>query len=89
METGAYNERWAGIHMFPEESVQAHMDLRGKYLVPVHNGTFDLALHSWYEPMERVTKAAEEHEQKLLTPIVGEVIQLSDVKETKRWWRAL
>lgn len=89
METGAYNERWSDIHMFPEESVQAHIDLRGKYLVPVHNGTFDLALHAWFDPMERVTVAAKKHQQKLLTPIVGEVIELKNIKETERWWRSL
>lgn len=89
METGAYNERWSNSHMFPEESVQAHIDLRGEYMMPVHNGTFDLALHAWYEPMDRVVKAAELNQQKLLTPKFGEVIQLNDVKETERWWRSL
>ena len=89
METGAYNPRWAYIHMFPEESVQAHMDLQGKYLVPVHNGTFDLALHSWYEPLDRVVKASEKHQQNLLTPVFGEVIQLNEINETERWWRSL
>ena len=24
VECGAYNERWSYVHMFPEESVQAH-----------------------------------------------------------------
>ena len=75
--------------MFPEESIQAHMDLQGQYMVPVHNGTFDLALHSWYDPMDRVTKAAEKHQQKLLTPVFGEVIQLNNIQETERWWRSL
>ena len=89
METGAYNDNWADIHMFPEESLQAHMDVRGKYMIPVHNGTFNLAMHSWFDPMERVLKAAEKHNQKLLTPVFGEVVQLSKPEESRRWWREM
>ena len=34
------------------------IDLRGRWLVPIHNGTFDLAMHRWQEPFERVTALA-------------------------------
>jgi L-ascorbate metabolism protein UlaG (beta-lactamase superfamily) len=43
IETGAYDPRWAFVHMQPEQTLQAHLDLRGKWLLPIHNGTFDLA----------------------------------------------
>ena len=49
IETGAYNPLWSEIHMLPEQSVQAHRDLRGKAMLPIHNSTFDLALHDWHE----------------------------------------
>nr|WP_245959104.1 hypothetical protein [Marinomonas pollencensis] len=34
METGAYDKDWASIHMTLEESVQTHLDLRGKVMLP-------------------------------------------------------
>ncbi len=54
LETGAYDPQWPYVHMQPEQTVQAHQDLRGRWLLPVHNGTFDLAMHGWQEPFERV-----------------------------------
>ncbi|SHI11239.1 MBL fold metallo-hydrolase [Ferrimonas marina] len=89
METGAYDEMWSGIHMSPEESVQAHRDLRGKAMIPIHNGTFDLALHAWYEPMERALAAAESDNQQVLTPVMGQTIQIGQDNLTTAWWRAL
>lgn len=50
LEVGAYNEKWKEIHMMPHQSIQAHIDLNGKVLFPIHNGTFDLSIHAWYEP---------------------------------------
>ena len=72
IETGAYNRTWENVHMMPEQSVQAHLDVKGRYMVPVHNSTFDLALHAWYEPLERVSQAAEDRSVSLLTPMIGE-----------------
>ncbi len=86
MECGAYNEKWAFVHMFPEETVQAHIDLKGKILHPIHWGTFDLALHAWYDPMIRVAKAADSLGVKLSTPIVGETITVDENLTTNRWW---
>ena len=58
LEAGAYDTRWTAIHMLPEQTVQAHQDLRGRWLLPIHNGTFDLAFHPWQQPFERVLAAA-------------------------------
>jgi L-ascorbate metabolism protein UlaG (beta-lactamase superfamily) len=57
LECGAYNERWHSMHMMPEETAQVHLDLKGKILQPMHWGTFNLALHSWYDPIVRVSKS--------------------------------
>lgn len=86
MECGAYNEKWYSVHMMPEETAQAHIDLRGKIMQPIHWGTFDLALHSWYDPMVRVAKAADSLGIKLSTPIVGETITIDENLDTERWW---
>jgi len=86
IECGAYNEKWHFVHMYPEETVQAHLDLRGIILQPIHWGTFDLALHAWYDPIIRVAKAADELGVKLSTPIVGETNTIDENLKTKRWW---
>ncbi|MET4707729.1 MBL fold metallo-hydrolase [Endozoicomonas lisbonensis] len=86
IETGAYHQEWANIHMFPEEGVQAHIDLQGKWMVPVHNGTFDLALHAWYEPLQRSVDESRKRNQKVLTPKFGEIIQLQNPEPKEPWW---
>jgi L-ascorbate metabolism protein UlaG (beta-lactamase superfamily) len=89
LECGAYNERWHLVHMFPEETVQAHIDLKGKILQPIHWGTFDVSLHSWYDPMVRISRAADSLGIKLSTPIVGETITINENLQTERWWEPL
>src|SRR5471032_1782638 len=68
VETGAYDPQWPDVHMQPEESLQAHIDLRGKVLLPIHNGTFDLALHAWNEPFDRIAALAAERRLPVATP---------------------
>ncbi len=86
IETGAYNSDWADIHLLPEEAVQAHIDLGGITMLPVHNGTFDLAFHPWYEPLVRVSKAADEQQVRLTTPLVGEVFSVKQAPLRHQWW---
>ena len=86
LECGAYNERWHPMHMMPEETAQAHLDLKGKILQPIHWGTFNLALHAWYDPIVRVSKAADSLGIQISTPIVGETITIDENLVTERWW---
>lgn len=87
IETGAYNELWSEIHMLPEQSVQAHIDLQGRAMIPIHNSTFDLALHDWYEPLERASVHAEKTGVTLLTPLMGEIVSVQQPAATSAWWR--
>jgi L-ascorbate metabolism protein UlaG (beta-lactamase superfamily) len=89
LETGAYNEQWPDVHMQPEETLQACLDLRAKWLVPVHNGTFDLSLHRWQEPFERIAALAEARGVLLSTPEMGEPLDLARPHAGRRWWRGL
>jgi L-ascorbate metabolism protein UlaG (beta-lactamase superfamily) len=86
METGAYDAQWPGVHMTPEETAQAHVDVRGKVLIPVHNGTFDLAFHPWKEPFERITKIGVERQLAVATPEMGVVMTLGQPHPQTRWW---
>ncbi|MNT50507.1 hypothetical protein D3C72_1874300 [compost metagenome] len=87
METGAYDERWAFVHMQPEETLRAHQDLRGKWLLPIHNGTFDLALHPWQQPFERIAALARENGVDLATPEMGERVDMASPQAGNAWWR--
>ncbi|MGV2292475.1 MBL fold metallo-hydrolase [Trinickia sp. YCB016] len=87
LETGAYDAQWPYVHMQPEDTVQAHVDLRGRWLMPVHNGTFDLAMHRWQEPFERVTGLAAARGIALSTPRMGERLDLAEPHRGERWWR--
>ncbi|MGN4031690.1 MBL fold metallo-hydrolase, partial [Burkholderia gladioli] len=87
LETGAYDAQWPYVHMQPEHTVQAHQDLRGRWLVPVHNGTFDLAMHRWQDPFERVFGLAAAQGVALATPRMGERLDLAAPHRGERWWR--
>lgn len=89
IETGAYNSLWSDIHMLPEQSIQAHIDLGGKAMMPIHNSTFDLALHDWHEPLERSLTAAERNNVVLATPIIGVPLKVNAPNESYAWWRGL
>ncbi len=86
IETGAYDKQWPDVHMQPEESLQAHLDLRGKYLLPIHNGTFDLALHAWHEPFDRILELARRHQVKISTPMMGEAVDMAEAQAGQAWW---
>ncbi|HSD17253.1 MAG TPA: MBL fold metallo-hydrolase [Thermomonas sp.] len=89
METGAYNLQWPYVHMQPEQTVQAHVDLRGRWLLPIHNGTFDLSMHPWFEPFERVLALGGERGIGIATPIMGERIGIDAPHAGERWWRGV
>jgi L-ascorbate metabolism protein UlaG (beta-lactamase superfamily) len=86
IECGAYGESWPKVHMFPEQTVQAHLDLKGDVLHPVHWGTFNLALHPWYEPMERLTAAADLKNVRIATPVAGETTVYDMRIPAAKWW---
>lgn len=86
LETGAYNENWPEVHMQPEESVQAHIDLKGRRLLPIHNGTFDLSMHSWQEPFDRIVALGAVQGIPVMTPLMGEPVSMHNIKGGRRWW---
>lgn len=90
LECGQYNKNWADIHMMPEETVQAALDLQAKTMMPVHWGAFTLSLHDWNDPAIRVSKAAEAQNQAIVIPQIGEVLHI-DEQPTSRtnWWANL
>jgi L-ascorbate metabolism protein UlaG (beta-lactamase superfamily) len=87
MPVGAYNKAWPDIHMNPEEAVQAHQDVNGRLLVPIHWGTFRLAPHPWAEPIERLLAAAETSDVQVMVPKPGQRVEPAVAGEFDPWWR--
>jgi len=74
--------------MFPDESVQASIDLKAKVLLPIHWSKFDLSIHPWDEPIIRVTQEAKKKNVKIATPMIGEVFDLNNLPRNP-WWEKL
>ena len=89
MENGAYDDYWPSVHMTPEQTVQALRDVRGKLMYVVHNSTFDLAFHTWRDPLDRVAALAAAQGVPLATPEIGEVLTIGRPRENVLWWKGL
>ncbi len=88
IENGQYNEAWKYIHALPEDVVQASIDVNAKNIIPVHSSKFALALHAWNEPLEKVTKLGKEKNLNILTPIIGESVDLNKSdNQFRSWWK--
>jgi len=87
VECGQYNEQWSQIHMTPEETIQASIDVKSSLTMPIHWGSFKLALHSWDDPIIRVSAQAKVLNVKITTPKIGEAIVLSEENyPSEKWW---
>ena len=87
LENGQYDIKWKYIHMLPIEVLQAGKDLKAKRVFPVHSSKFAMANHAWYEPLTRVTQLNKSMHVPLVTPIIGEVVNLEDENQQfKQWW---
>lgn len=87
LECGQYDQMWPFIHMAPEETVQAAVDVKAKRLMPVHWGKFALANHPWTDPIERAVARATSLNMPLLTPALGERQSLINPTAGKYWWK--
>ncbi len=87
LDSGQYDDRWAYIHMTPEEAVTAAQDLGAKVLLPAHVGRFSISRHAWDEPFNRISSAGHSQGVNLVTPVIGEIVKLgSKVNTFSRWW---
>jgi L-ascorbate metabolism protein UlaG (beta-lactamase superfamily) len=89
IEIGAYDALWPDVHLGPEQAVRAHRLAGGDVMLPVHWGLFDLALHGWTEPIERVLAAARTEGVRVITPRPGELAEPATFGAPERWWPEL
>ena len=89
LDMGQYDERWAHIHMFPEQAAQAAEDLRAKALLPAHVGRFSIAAHDWDAPLKQIAQASQGRPYRLLTPNPGSLVALDqETQQFPLWWKS-
>ncbi len=74
IEIGAWHPAWGSIHLGPENAMKAHACVRAKTFMPVHWGTFSLALHAWDQPIRHLMELADTAGVQLLSPMMGETV---------------
>ncbi|MDE5491353.1 MBL fold metallo-hydrolase [Elizabethkingia meningoseptica] len=90
LECGQYGEKWPYIHTLMNEIMTEVKELKAKVFIPVHNSKFKLAQHPWYEPLEKVTAMAKEEKIPVVTPKIGEKVDLNHPdKNWEKWWEAI
>ena len=91
LDLGQYDQRWAYIHMTPEEAATAAEELGTKLLLPAHVGRFTLAKHAWDEPFQRITAASAGQSYSLVTPMIGEAIYFPapSTETYSAWWQTV
>lgn len=89
LEVGAWHPAWTSIHLGPAQALTAFEHLGGGTLLPVHWGTFNLALHAWHEPAETLLRLAGPRGHRVLTPRLGGSFEPARVEGMDAWWRPL
>ncbi len=88
LEIGAHHPAWGTIHLGPENALVAHADLSGQLLLPIHWGAFNLAIHPWDEPIEKLFETASASGARVALPRLGEQVLASAPPGPTPWWRA-
>jgi L-ascorbate metabolism protein UlaG (beta-lactamase superfamily) len=87
LEVGAYHPSWGHIHLGPENALEALRLLGGGAFLPVHWGTFALAMHDWDQPAEALLERAPGAQVQLLMPRLGEPVEPAHPPALQPWWR--
>ena len=88
IECGQYNVKWKDIHLMPEQTMQAFLDLKGEVLMPIHWGAFNLAVHPWTESVERLNRANTTGVF-IATPTIGTRYPIGTRQPTTNWWESV
>jgi L-ascorbate metabolism protein UlaG (beta-lactamase superfamily) len=89
LEVGAFHPAWGNIHLGPQNALAAHELLGGGNFLPVHWGTFNLALHAWDAPAEELLALAPRFDARLLMPRLGAPLEPAHDFRLETWWRGV
>ena len=87
LDTGQYNKAWPLAHMNPKETIQATIDLDAKAVLPIHISKYVLAMHSWYEPLDKITEEGIKNKVFVTTPKIGQTFKLNNNLPNEKWWK--
>ncbi len=86
IEIGAYHENLDDIHVGPINAVDVHLSLRGKMLLPIHWGTFNIGIHASTDPVEKMINAATKKSVRFVVPKPGQPVSMDKPIALKKWW---
>ncbi|MBF0430203.1 MAG: MBL fold metallo-hydrolase [Fibrobacteria bacterium] len=86
LDTGQYSKNWPWVHMFPEQSVQAFLGLKGKWYIPMHWGSFNLSPHNWFDPIEGAIQVAKDKQVEIVVTYPGKTIVFGEDRPQTEWW---
>ena len=90
LDSGQYDKNWKYIHEQPHQVIQAARDLNTKNLLPVHNSKFTISNHLWYEPLEILSGFEDKENFQILTPKIGEPVNIDSAKyRFDKWWKSI
>ena len=89
LEVGAFHPAWGDIHLGPQNALKALALLGGGAFLPVHWGTFSLAMHAWDQPAEELLSLGEKTGAQLVMPRLGEAIEPGHAGRAQAWWRGV
>jgi L-ascorbate metabolism protein UlaG (beta-lactamase superfamily) len=89
LEVGAFHPAWGDIHLGPENALKALELLGGGAFLPVHWGTFSLAMHAWDQPAEKLLELAPKADARLVMPRLGEPVEPAHAVRVEPWWRVV
>ena len=87
LEDGQYDQKWKDIHLMPAQGIQAIKDIDPKWVVPVHWGAYSISFHAWNDPVKQITSLAHDDQINVATPLIGEIVDYTHLKQyQKHWW---
>lgn len=90
LENGQYDKNWRYIHIMPDEILTAAKEVRARRILPVHSAKFTLANHPWDEPLKLISENSESTDVNIITPMIGEQVNLKDADQRfSKWWETV
>jgi L-ascorbate metabolism protein UlaG (beta-lactamase superfamily) len=89
LEVGALHPSWGDMHLGPENALKALALLGGGPLLPIHWGTFSLAMHAWDQPAEVLFERGPRAGAQLVMPRLGEAVEPAHAAKVTPWWRSV
>src|ERR1700733_1721427 len=89
LEVGGFHPAWGDMHLGPNHALEALALLGGGPFLPIHWGTFSLAMHAWDQPAEVLLELAPKTGAQLVLPRLGEAVEPAHAPGAQPWWRVV